>query len=161
MHTGLTTRGAAPRRVAGVVSAATRLRGTCSHPVSLLSAVLTGQTRHSVRYHGRVPDHDLRALESYQLLPRLLHAVENPDTSVQLLGRTLTAPILPLFEAPIPTTPDTLALLSADAVLAQPDGPVGTSFIPLLKPEKMGHLMPKVRALAARGVPGFVRNNFV
>jgi 4-hydroxymandelate oxidase len=109
-----------------------------------------------VRYHERVPDHDLQALDSYQLLPKLLHAVEHPDTSTQLLGRRLAAPILPLLEAPMPTEPDTLALLSAEAVLLQPDGPVGSSFVPLLKPEKMGQLMPKVRALAARGVPGLV-----
>lgn len=109
-----------------------------------------------MRYHERVPDHDLDALESYQLVPKLLHAVGEPDTGTLLLGRTLNAPILPLLEAPIPLSRDTLALLGAEAVLAQPEGPEGAPFVPLLKPEKMGYLMPKVRALAARGVPGFV-----
>jgi len=100
-----------------------------------------------------VPEHDFAALDSYQLIPRVLHGVLEPDTHVRLLGRELAAPLLPLLDAPGGSA-ETLGLLDVDTLLHH-DGDFST-FLPLLKPEKMGQLMPKVKKLAARGVPGFV-----
>lgn len=103
-----------------------------------------------------MPDHDLEALESYQLVPKLLHGVHEADTTARLLGRDLAAPILPLLEAALPASAKTLGLLDADILLRHPEGLEPSPFLPLLKPEKMGHLMPKVRKLAALGVQTFV-----
>jgi isopentenyl diphosphate isomerase/L-lactate dehydrogenase-like FMN-dependent dehydrogenase len=100
-----------------------------------------------------VPEHDFAALDSYQLIPRLLHGVLEPDTRISLLGRDLTAPLLPLLDAPEGGA-ETLGLLDADALLRH-EGDF-EALLPLLKPEKMGLLMPKVKKLAVRGVPGFV-----
>lgn len=100
-------------------------------------------------------DHDLVALSGFQLVPKLLHGVHEADTTVRLLGRELAAPILPLLGTVVPLPSKTLSLLDADVLLRHPEG-AASPFLPLLKPEKMGQLMPKVRKLAAQGVPGFV-----
>lgn len=113
-----------------------------------------------VRYHERVPDRDIEALESYQLVPKLLHAVGEPDTRTRLLGRDLAAPLLPLLDA-LGGPAETLGLLDADVLLMEVGAGVGDGgevggVLPLLKPEKMGRLMPKIKKLAARGALGFV-----
>lgn len=100
-----------------------------------------------------MPEHDFAALDSLQLIARLLHGVLEPDTRAQLLGRDLAAPLLPLLDAPEGGA-ETLGLLDADALLRY-EGDF-EALLPLLKPEKMGLLMPKVKKLAVRGVPGFV-----
>lgn len=97
-------------------------------------------------------EHDLLALESYQLLPRVLHDVHEVDSSLELLGRALDSPILPLLTAGVSQL-ETLSLLAADAVLAQGDSFHFERAVPLLEPQKMGELMPKMRKLAARHVP--------
>lgn len=107
-----------------------------------------------MRYHERVADRDIEALESYQLVPKLLHAVGEPDTRARLLGRELAAPLLPLLDAP-EDLPGFLSLLDADSLLAGEESEL-VGQLPLLKPEKMGQLMPKVKKLAARGALGFV-----
>ena len=104
-------------------------------------------------YHRAVPEHDFAALDSLQLIPRLLHRVSDPDTRLTLLGRDLAAPLLPLADLPSPRT-ETLSLLEAETLLAQ-DGEF-PAYLPLLKPEKMGVLMPKLKKLVAHGVPGLV-----
>ena len=104
-------------------------------------------------YHEGVPEHDFAALDSLQLLPRLLHAVSAPDLSLTLLGQRLSAPLLPLSGA-YSEAEGTLSVLDAETLLRH-EGAF-PAHLPLLKPEKMGLLMPKVRLLAARGVPGFV-----
>ena len=103
-------------------------------------------------YDEAVSEPDFAALDSLQLIPRLLHEVAEPDPRLTLLGRDLTAPLLPLADAPAGY--ETLSLLDAKTLLAQ-DGEF-PAVLPLLKPEKMGLLMPKVKKLVARGVPGFV-----
>ncbi len=100
-----------------------------------------------------MPEHDFAALDTFQLIPRLLHGVSTPDIRTQLLGRELVAPLLPLADAPDDRA-DTLSLVAAE-VLLRHEGSIAAS-LALLKPEKMGLLMPKVRKLAARGIPGFV-----
>lgn len=102
-------------------------------------------------------ERDIEALESYQLIPKLLHDVVNVDASCQLLGRTLDAPIVPLLERALGRAPAdirTLSLVDAELLLEHPEVHVNLS-LPLLKPEKMGDLMPKVRKLAEAGVPAF------
>lgn len=100
-----------------------------------------------------MPEHDFAALDTFQLIPRLLHGVSAPDTRTRLLGRELAAPLLPFADTPEDRA-DTLSLMEAE-VLLQREG-AGAAFLPVLKPEKMGRLMPKVKRLAARGVPGFI-----
>ena len=104
-------------------------------------------------YHEAVPEHDFAALDSLQLLPRLLHAVSDPDLSLTLLGQRLSAPLLPLASA-FGEAEGTLSVLGAETLLRY-EGAF-PAYLPLLKPEKMGLMMPKVRKLVARGVPGFV-----
>jgi len=100
-----------------------------------------------------VPEHDFAALDSLQLIPRLLHGVHEPDTRARLLGRDLAAPLLP-FADTLESAAGTLGVVDA-AVLMPGVGDL-SAVLALLKPEKMGQLMPTVRELAARGVPGFV-----
>lgn len=100
-----------------------------------------------------MPEHDFAALDGLQLIPRLLHAVAEPDTRARLLGLELPAPMLPATAAPgSGAAPlgvvDAAALLNFDGELS--------ACLARLKPEKMGHLMPKIRKLAAGGVRGFV-----
>lgn len=103
-------------------------------------------------------EHDFAALDNLQLIPRLLHGVAEPDTRAFLLGRELSAPLLPLgtHADTLETAAGagTLSVVDAEALLRGGADP--SAFLALLKPEKMGLLMPKVRKLAAGGVPGFV-----
>ena len=100
-------------------------------------------------------ERDIAALESYPLVPRLLHDVHEVDTSARLLGEVRDTPIVPLVEGAVRGGLELagLSLIEAGALLAQPESFRFTEAVPLLKTEKMGGLMPKVRALAARGVP--------
>ena len=103
-------------------------------------------------------DRDIEALSSYQLIPRLLHDVTQVDTSCQLLGKMYDTPILPLLERALgraPTQLGSLSLVETELLLEQPETFHFNLSLPLLKPEKMGALMPKVRKLAAAGVPAF------
>ena len=98
-------------------------------------------------------EQDFAALDTFQLIPRLLHGVSKPDTRTQLLGRELATPLVPFADA-LEVRADALSLVGAEELLQHGLG--GEAFLPLLKPEKMGQLMPKVKRLAARGVSGFV-----
>ncbi len=94
-------------------------------------------------------ERDFAALDSYQLLPRVLHEVVHVDASCVLLGQTLAAPIVPLVHGSLgETAAQPLSLV--EAVLLAGDEPL-TRVVALLKPEKMGELMPKVRRLSERG----------
>lgn len=100
-------------------------------------------------------DREIAALESYHLIPRLLHDIHEVSCSLSLLNVPLTAPIVPVID----TMPghtlelETLSLVDAEILLLQPETFNYAWSVPLLKSEKMGHLMPKVRKLAARNVP--------
>ena len=102
-----------------------------------------------------MPDHDIRALETYQLIPRLLHDVQEVDSRFNVFGQDFDAPIIPLLEADRGTKVElaTLSFIAADLALAQPEGFDFHCAVPLLKTDKMGELMPRVRKLAARDVP--------
>ena len=96
------------------------------------------------------------ALDEHALIPRLLAGVHTVDTGCELLGHGLASPILPLVEGLGTPPAGTFAIADAGALLDEPSpfDPVRT--LARLDPEKMGDLMPKVRKLAARGVPGLV-----
>lgn len=102
-----------------------------------------------------MPERDLAALENYQLLPRLLHNVQTPDTRCTLLQHACTAPIIPVTEGASREEPQHLTLVDASVLLEQADTFPFHLSIPLLKPEKMGPLMAKVRQLSSRNVPAF------
>ena len=97
-----------------------------------------------------VPDRDLAALESYQLIPRVLHDVHEVDLSVTVLEQLLASPVVPLVEGGLNAL-ETLSLVRAELLAAEKGLLEHT--VPLLKTEKMGELMPKVRRLAAQGAP--------
>jgi hypothetical protein len=96
------------------------------------------------------------ALESYQLLPRLLHTVNTVDTSCVLLDTRVDTPIVPMRYNTAPDAPTHLCFLDADHLLAtgEIDGDESSAYdlqqcILALTPSKMGELMPKVRKLVA------------
>jgi 4-hydroxymandelate oxidase len=68
-----------------------------------------------------------------------------------VLERSLHFPMIPLIDSGAQKL-ETLSLLEAHYLLDQ-DSLDALQAIPLLKTEKMGDLMPKVRKLAAKGVP--------
>ncbi len=100
-----------------------------------------------------MPDRDLAALDNYQLIPRVLHDVHEVDLGVTVLEQVLASPVVPLVEGVLDSL-DTLSLVRAELLL-EPAGDKGGALersLALLKTDKMGELMPKVRRLAARGV---------
>lgn len=101
-------------------------------------------------------DRDIAALESCQLIPRLLHDVHAIDSRLELLGRHLASPIIPLVEAGHPPVRAPLSVVDADGVLVRSETVGEGAVLPLLASAKMGELMPKVRALAALEVPAVV-----
>jgi 4-hydroxymandelate oxidase len=102
-------------------------------------------------YTKAVAERDIAALSSYQLLPRVLHDVHEVDASCTVLERPLHFPMIPLVETTGQKL-ETLSLLEAHLLLDHEEMDASLA-IPLLKTEKMGDLMPKVRKLAAKGVP--------
>jgi 4-hydroxymandelate oxidase len=93
-------------------------------------------------------EHD--ALNEYALVARVLHDVEDVDSRMQLLGRDLTSPILPLAVTSAQPVPP-LSLTDAAGVLERPEGYKAAATIPLLQNDKMGELMPRVKRLAGLG----------
>ena len=96
------------------------------------------------------------ALDEHALIPRLLRGVQTVDTRYELLGQSLTSPILPLVAGLGTPPPGAFCIAAADALLADPPPIELQRTLARVEPEKMGDLMPKVRKLAARGVPGLV-----
>lgn len=96
------------------------------------------------------------ALDEHSLIPRLLQGVVNVDTRCELLGHSLTSPILPLVEGLGAPPAGTFCIADAAAVVDDPSPFEPTRTLARLEPAKMGELMPQVRKLAARGVPGLV-----
>ncbi len=97
-------------------------------------------------------ERDIAALESYQLIPRVLHDVHEVSTQTHVLSQSLSAPIIPLIKTNTSKLElSSLSLVDADLLLEQTSMSLEIA-IPLLKPDKMGSLMPKVRKLAARNI---------
>ena len=109
-----------------------------------------------------MPDRDLAALDGYQLIPRVLHDVHEVDLGVTVLERAFASPVVPLVEGLLSGVEtrgtetrgtETLSLVRAELLLELGEkGGALERAVALLKTEKMGELMPKVRKLAARGV---------
>jgi len=99
-----------------------------------------------------VTEREFAALDGYQLIPRLLHEVQEVDTRTTLLGRALGSPMLPRRRAEA-APPGTLAVIDAETVLADPAHHPPADAVALLRPAKMGDLMPQVRRLSELGVP--------
>lgn len=98
-------------------------------------------------------DRDIAALESCQLIPRLLHDVHEVDSHLELLDLDLGSPVIPLVEAGHPPVKAPLSVVDAEALLARSEGFSSDTVLPLLKSERMGDMMPKVRRLASLSVP--------
>ncbi len=98
-------------------------------------------------------DSEFAALDGYQLIPRLLHGVQDVDTRITVLGRELATPMLPRRRSDASVHGGALEVVDAEAVLADPAHHAPTDAIALLGPAKMGELMPAVRRLSALGVP--------
>lgn len=96
------------------------------------------------------------ALDEHQLIPRLLQGLHAADTHCELLGHALTSPILPLVEALAAPPAGAFAIADAASLLADPSAFDPQRTLARLEPDKMGQLMPKVRKLAARSVPGLM-----
>jgi 4-hydroxymandelate oxidase len=94
-------------------------------------------------------ERDVLALSGYQLIPRVLHDVHEVDTHFSLLERDLTSPIVPLIDTLVKL--ETLSLVDG-ALLLEHESFDAQHAIALLKTEKMGELMPKVRKLVNRGI---------
>ena len=94
-------------------------------------------------------DRDLTALDAHRLLPRLLRGVDQVDSTVEISGLSLDAPLLPLLFGKPTERP---ALVPATDLLAggQPFTP--GRVVALLPNDSMGTLIDAVRALAPLGV---------
>lgn len=106
-------------------------------------------------------ERELHALDGYQLIPRVLHQVTEPDMATVVLGREVPVPMLP-------RSPDALAsrtgvaaaeqaplsVVEADSLLAAKDGGRPHDSLAVMAPRKMAELVPEVRALAELGVAG-------
>jgi hypothetical protein len=94
------------------------------------------------------------ALDSYQLLPRVLHDVQTVDTSREILDMRVDTPIITMRSEQ--TDISHVCLLDADTFLANlehEETHQQSHIIPALAPLTMGALMPKVRKLAATNPP--------
>ncbi len=103
-----------------------------------------------------MPHRDLSALGDLLLVPKLLHNVHEVDSRLELLGLRLEGPFLPLLEPGDRVHPGRLSVVEADAIIGLPDRHPTDLALALLRNDKMGLLMPKVRALTDLGVPGIV-----
>lgn len=95
---------------------------------------------------------ELAALDAYQLLPRALHDVANPDMTAAVLGLTLAAPIVPRRRRGDALASGQLAALPAEAVLADMERHPAGHTVAVLPPRAMSELVGQVKRLAARGV---------
>lgn len=97
---------------------------------------------------------EFAALDAHPLIPRVLHRVQEVDSSTVLLGRRLALPLVPWRRPDAELPAGTLAVVEAEAVLADPAHHAPADALALLRPDKMGELMPRVRRLSELGVAG-------
>ena len=90
-------------------------------------------------------DRDIAALESCQLIPRLLHGIREVDSHLELLGRALGSPMVPLVEAGHPPARVPLSMVDAGAVLER-DGVASDTLLPLSTRRTWKWLPPRDRA---------------
>ncbi len=93
---------------------------------------------------------DLVALDAYAPLPRALHGVEEPATSVRLLAATLPAPLVPVVAAGRDVPPAwPLARIDADAWPGDVGADAAASLLVRLPVARMAELVPQARRLGA------------
>jgi len=101
-----------------------------------------------------MPDRDSAALDSYQLIPRVLHQVLEPDLTTVVLGRDLSVPLierLPGDTGASGSQPGVLRIVDSEALRAgTPLAP--SDAIAVMAPRKMADLVPEVRRLVDLGV---------
>ncbi len=95
----------------------------------------------------------VEVLDNYHLLPHVLHSIKEVDCSCFILEHSLQYPLLPVFEAHHSYLDhyQQLCFLDANKALTLEKG--FEKVIPLLAPETMGFLMPKVKKLVTKKVP--------
>lgn len=91
---------------------------------------------------------DALALDSHRLLPRLLRGVERVDSSVELAGLSLTAPLLPLLLKHAGGPEQAPAIVPASELLAQPHLHRPEQTVASMPNGSMGVLIGLVRQLA-------------
>lgn len=90
------------------------------------------------------------ALDSYQLIPRVLHEVEAADTAAFVLGRRLDAPLIERVKARSgPEGP--LLAVDADELLERKASSAAANSIAVLPPRRMAELVPAVKRLVELG----------
>ncbi len=92
------------------------------------------------------------ALDSYQLMSRVLGGLQQADTHTTLLGRVLQSPLVPRWVGSAGLEPGRLRVVDAEHLLSDPLSAASGDAIALLRPDKMGELMPQVRRLNELGV---------
>lgn len=100
--------------------------------------------------------HDLAALARYQLIPRLLHDVDQADTRCDLLGLRLEVPIIPVLGTkldPALTQGEHLSLVAEELLEGLGETDISSRLIPLIKTQKMAALVPRMRLWSGRGAP--------
>src|SRR5690606_30215033 len=101
---------------------------------------------------GGMVERDAAALENYRLLPRLLRDVDQVDSSIELAGLQLRAPMLSLATTPPAQPAAGVTVVPAQLLLEQPHLYHPQSCVALLPTGKMGALIESVRSLARLGV---------
>jgi hypothetical protein len=90
---------------------------------------------------------DLRALDAYAPLPRVLHGIEAPSTATSVLDRALPAPIVPQAET-WRDTPLPWPLLRVDADdLGEVDEEAAAALLVRIPVGRMADLVPQARTL--------------
>ena len=103
-------------------------------------------------YHRRMPDRDALALDAYQLIPRVLHRVVEPDMTTVVLGRDVSMPLVERLPAsPTAMQPGALRIVDSESVTHAGQLATGDA-IAVMAPRKMAELVPEVRRLVELGV---------
>ncbi|HEX7004039.1 MAG TPA: alpha-hydroxy-acid oxidizing protein [Trueperaceae bacterium] len=97
-------------------------------------------------------EREFAALDEYALVARVLHEVDEVDSRIELLECDLASPIVPL-EANGAAPSARLALRAAQGFAGKRDEQRHGSIVPLLRNDKMGELMPRVKSLSEMGFP--------
>lgn len=100
-----------------------------------------------------MPDRDSLALDAYQLIPRVLHHVGEPDLATVVLGRGVDVPLLERTPVTAGASNRSGVLRIVDSEALRQGGDVGAAdAVAVMAPRKMAELVPEVRRLVDLGV---------